>query len=70
MESFPIVQCSDDLSGQKPREAFQNICILKVFLVLFVLDSRIDVETKYLDFENWDVVILASLSPDTNSQIV
>ena len=38
--------------------------------MLVVLDSRIDVETKYLDFENRDVVILASLSPDTNSQIV
>ena len=44
--------------------------ILEVFLVFFVLDSRIDVERKYLDFENRDLVILARLSPDTKSQIV
>ena len=48
------MQCSDDLSGQKDRKRLFKICIciLKVFLVLTVLDSRIDVETKYLDFEN------------------
>lgn len=44
--------------------------VLSIFSIFFVLDSRIDVERKYLDFENRDLVVLARLSPDTKSQII